>query len=296
MEPGGEPFTEHAQAPRIRLIFPPNFRTLTGVSAFTEPAFAWEPITPRGVAAFARASFERLWVVQAVVALLAATAVVWTLSDGIFPTIDAAIAALPAAGEIHSGKLDWRDDSPVLLAEGRILAISVDLDHGGALRSPADFQFEFGRGSVCIYSLFGEAEIDYPPGYIIAANQTDARPAWGAWAPDLLGLAAIGVFFGLLLIWAVLATLYFLPVWLVCLFSNRDLSLRASWKLAGAALMPGALLLSISLTLYELGGFDIVQLCFAFGMHLVIGWIYLFISPMFLRRVLPAEKKNPFLN
>ncbi|HUC85133.1 MAG TPA: hypothetical protein VL970_08075, partial [Candidatus Acidoferrales bacterium] len=172
---------------------------MTGVSAFTEPAFAWEPITPRGVAAFARASFERLWVVQAVVALLAATAVVWTLSDGIFPTIDAAIAALPAAGEIHSGKLDWRDDSPVLLAEGRILAISVDLDHGGALRSPADFQFEFGRGSVCIYSLFGEAEIDYPPGYIIAANQTDARPAWGAWAPDLLGLAAIGVFFGLLL-------------------------------------------------------------------------------------------------
>jgi hypothetical protein len=37
-----------------------------------------------------------------------------------------------------------------------------------------------------------------------------------------------------------------------------------------------------------------VQLCFAFGMHLVIGWIYLFVSPMFLRRRLPAEKKNPF--
>jgi hypothetical protein len=58
--------------------------------------------------------------------------------------------------------------------------------------------------------------------------------------------------------------------------------------------MPGALLLSLALVLYDLGGFDIVQLCFAFGMHLVIGWLYLFVSPMFLKRALPAEKKNPF--
>jgi hypothetical protein len=29
-------------------------------------------------------------------------------------------------------------------------------------------------------------------------------------------------------------------------------------------------------------------------MHLVIGWLYLFVSPMFLNRVLPKEKKNPF--
>ena len=266
------------------------------MSAFTEPAFAWEPVTPRGVAAFARASFERLFVMQSVIALLAASAVVWILSDGIFPTMDAAIAQLPDTGEIHAGKLDWREDSPVLLAEGRILAFSVDLEHGGALRSPADFQFEFGRDSLRIFSLFGESIMTYPPGYIIVFNQTDARPAWGAWAPDILGLAAIGTFFGLLLVWALLATIYFLPVWLVCLFSNRDLNFCASWRLAGAALMPGALLLSLSLVLYDLGGFDIVQLCFAFGMHLVIGWLYLFVSPMFLNRALPAEKTNPFVS
>jgi len=46
---------------------------------------------------------------------------------------------------------------------------------------------------------------------------------------------------------------------------------------------------------YDLGGFDLVQLCFAFGMHLVIGWIYLFVSPLFLNRALPAAKKNPFV-
>ena len=121
---------------------------IAAMSAFTEPAFAWQPITPRGVAAFARASFERLFVMQSVAALLGAATVVWLLSDGIYPTINAAIGKLPEAGQIHSGKLEWREDSPVLLAEGRILALSVDLEHGGALRSPADFQFEFGRDSV----------------------------------------------------------------------------------------------------------------------------------------------------
>jgi len=25
-----------------------------------------------------------------------------------------------------------------------------------------------------------------------------------------------------------------------------------------------------------------------------MGWIYLFVAPMFLNRALPAEKKNPF--
>jgi hypothetical protein len=264
------------------------------VNALGEPSFAWEPLTPRGVAAFARTSFERLFIVQSVFALIAAASVVWFLSDGIFPVVDAAIDQLPDSGSIHGGKLDWRDDSPVMLAEGKILALSVDVEHGGALRSPADFQLEFGRDDVRIFSLFGEAYLDYPNGYLIAANRGDARPAWDAWSPDLLGLAAIGTFFGLLLIWAVLATIYFLPVWLICFFANRDLNFRASWRLAAAALMPGALLLSFALLLYDLGGFDLVQLCFAFGMHLVIGWIYLFVSPLFLNRSLPAEKKNPF--
>jgi hypothetical protein len=264
------------------------------VSALGEPSFAWEPLTPRGVAVFARASFERLFIVQCIFAALAAAAVVWILADGIFPVVDDAIDALPDTGSIRNARLNWHDDSPQELAEGRIIAIGVDLDHSGALRSPADFQFEFGRDSLVIYSLFGEAELDYPNGYIIAANQREARPAWGAWSPDILALAAIGTFFGLLLTWAVLAVVYAVPVWLISFFANRDLTYRASCKLAGAALMPGAALMALSILFYDLAVFDLVQLCFAFGMHFVIGWIYLFVSPMFLDRVPLADKKNPF--
>ena len=59
--------------------------------------------------------------------------------------------------------------------------------------------------------------------------------------------------------------------------------------------MPGGLLLALALVLYDLRGFDLVQLSFAFGMHLVIGWIYLFVSPIFLNRLQPRERKNPFV-
>ena len=57
------------------------------MNAPAEPTFAWEPLTPRGVAAFARANFSRLLLVQFIVALLAAASVVWFLDDGCFPTI-----------------------------------------------------------------------------------------------------------------------------------------------------------------------------------------------------------------
>ena len=264
------------------------------MSVLTEPTFAWEPITPRGVAAFARASLERLVVVQSILALLAAAAFTWLLADGIFPTIDTAVGQLPAGGEIRNGKLILADPSPTILAEGRLLEINVDLKHSGQIRSPAEFQVEFGEHSVSIFSLFVAANIAYPDGQFFSFNRTDVLPLWGAWSPDLLALAAIGTFLCLLLSWALLATLYFFPVWLICFFGNRDLNFRQTWRLAGAALMPGALLMSLSLVLYDWGDCDLVQLCFAFGLHLIIGWVYLFVSPLFLNRALPSASKNPF--
>jgi hypothetical protein len=159
---------------------------------------------------------------------------------------------------------------------------------------PAQFQCEFGENSLVIISLLGEAEIDYPTGQSFYFNRTDVQPAWGAWAPDFLGLAALGTFFGLLLAWAALATVYFLPVWLIAFFGDRALNFRASWKLSAAALLPGALIMSLGIILYGLGVFDLVQLGFTFTMHFIIGWIYLLISPMFLNRAIPVDKNNPF--
>jgi len=256
---------------------------------------AWEPVTPRGVAAFARATFGRLWLVQFVVAVIVAFAMVWLLYDGFFPTVRAAIRQLPAAGDIRGAKLDWRGTSPLLLAEGRFIAFSVDVDHSGDVRSPAHFQIEFGKERMLIHSLLGYLDRPYPAG-LLAFNRPELEPKWGAWEIPLLGLVALAVIVWLFFAWSVLATVYVLPVWLISFFTNRDLRLAGCWRLAGAALMPGAVIMAVTIVLYGLGLFDLLALGSVGIGHVVVGWAYLLISPAFLPRVTDAvAKKNPFV-
>jgi hypothetical protein len=265
------------------------------MSASAESTFAWEPLTPRGVAAFARATPSRLFLVQFIVALLAAASVVWFLHDGCFPTVLTAIQNLPATGEIRSARLDWRGNSPQLLAEGRSIAFDVDLNHSGQIHSPADVQIEFGGETVRVFSLLGYTEWNYPRSYIIPFNRTELEPQWGAWAMELPFMAEVVLAIGFMLCWGLLATIYFLPVRILGFFTNRDLNLRQSWRLAGAALMPGALLMAASILLYDSGFLDLVSLFFTFAANLVLGWIYLVLSPLFLPRSPSAlNRGNPF--
>jgi hypothetical protein len=266
-------------------------------SSLGKPPFAWQPLTPRGVAAFAYAPLGRLLAVEFVVASLAAAAIVWFLHDAWFPTIGRAISQLPPAGAIRSGTLEWQGASPATLAEGRFLALTVDVKHEGKARSPAQIQVEFGQTNYMVFSLLGFIEGAYPRGRVVAFNRQDLVPWWGAWAPPLLGIAAGLVVVGLMLSWAVLATVYAPPVWLLGFFANRDLSLRGSWCLAGAALMPGALLLSATILLYGSGAFGLVELAVAGAAHLVIGWAYLIASPLRLplHPAAAGGKDNPFL-
>ena len=233
---------------------------------------------------------------QCLVTLIVTAAAVWLLCDGCFPTVREAIRQMPAEGEIRSGKLIWRGESPRLLAEGRFLAFTVDVNHAGDIRSPAHLQLEFGRDDFFAHSLLGDATGHYPHSGIIPFNRTELLPKWDAWQPALLALAAVGAAVSLWLGWLVLATVYAGPVWLAGFFANRDLKFGASWKLAGAALMPGALLLSGAILLYDVGLLDLLQMAFVFGGHLALGWIYVGISPLFLPRHSTAvvAGKNPF--
>ena len=255
--------------------------------------FAWEPLTPRGVAAFAGAGFGRLLLVQFIVALLAAGVVAWFINNNCFPILTTAVQKLPAAGEIRAGQLNWQSHSPELLGQGHFLALDVDLDHSGQIGPASDVQIEFGRKTVRIFSLLGYLEWNYPPEYVIAFNRTGVEPLWGAWAMELLLLAMAAVTVCLLLCWWLLATIYFTPLWLLGFFANRDLNLRQSWRLAGAALIPGALLMAAAVLLYNFGFLNLVSFGFVFAAHFVMGWIYQFVSLLFLPG-LPAQKRNPF--
>jgi len=253
-----------------------------------------EPFTPRGVAAFARASGRRLFLAQSIIALAAAASLAWFLNQNCFSVITTAIQNLPDAGKISYGKLDWPRD-PAVLAEGRLMAFDVDPAHSGTIHSTAEVQVEFGRTSVRIYSLLGYTELSYRPARFAPFNRTDLEPLWGAWWEEILLMIAVASCFGLLLSWAVLATLYFFPAWLLGFFLNRDLPVGSSWKLSAAALMPGALVMVAGIALYNFGFLNLVSLSFFFAAHFIVGWVYLVLSVFFLPRTTADKpKENPF--
>ena len=258
--------------------------------------FAWQPFTPRGVAAFARAPVGRLLLVQFLVAVLASATVVWFVHADWFPVISAAIARLPAQGQIHRGRLDWQADTAASLAEDRCLALSVDLTHQGQVRSPADFQVEFGKTDLRIFSLFGFAQCSYPPSWTFPLNQPELGPWWGAWAPPILAIVAGTVMVGLFLAWTVLASAYSIPLWLFAIFSDRDLSFGGSWRLSGAALMPGAVFLSGGVLLYGLGILGLIELLVVAALHFIISLVYTIAGALRApaRPAIPAPKSNPF--
>jgi hypothetical protein len=257
---------------------------------------AWQPLTPGGVAAFAAAPFSRLLLVQLVFATVAAAVVVWFLNANCFPVITEAIRQLPSRGEIVDGRLAWPKGSPLALAEGNFLAFTVDLNHAGGARTPAQLEIEFGRESAWMVSLFGYLEYAYPKDWIIEFNRPELEARWGAWKPPLLWLSAGAAILGLMAMWVALATVYFPVVWLAGFLANRGLNAQASWKLAGAALMPGALLATVGIALYGVGVLDLVKCLAIVGAHFVLGWVYLLISPFRAPRFSPAVKTggNPF--
>jgi len=265
-----------------------------------DASFASEPITPRGVVAFAHARTGWLWLVQFLVAGVVAVAVLWFFNDLCAPAIAEAIRNLDGSGEIHSGELIWHGDSPRVLAEERFLGFDLDLNHTGRIHCTSEVQVEFGRDFIRFFfnlpGYYADGYYPYnPPDEIIPVSREDLEPLWGAWLVEIQALLVAGVVAGLLLWWNVMATVFWLPVWLLGWLTNRDLGLLASWRLAGASCLPGGLLLALGIFGYDFGVLDLVQFGLVVGAHLLLGGLYLFAGLLFLpRRGVNAGKKNPF--
>src|SRR5215472_2590095 len=260
------------------------------------PQLAWQPLTFRGVAAFASASFGRLLLVQLVFAAIGAAIVVWFVHRSWFPMVGRAISELPAEAQIRGQRLTWNADEPRSLAENRFLSIAVDLKHEGKARTPSHVQVELGEADLKVMSLLGYLQTPYPRDYRIDLTPSDAGPWWGAWAPPILAMAAGAVIVALMFCWTALATLYFIPLWLYAFFGNRELSLAGSWRLAGAALMPGAMILCGGIILYALGALDLPLLAVVMALHFLGGWIYAWVAVWELPQAKEAAAVgvNPF--
>ena len=258
--------------------------------------FAWQPLTPSGMAAFARASLGRLLLVQLVVALFAGVTVAWVLHHAWFPVIAQGLHQLPDEGEIRAGRLQGEFNAPECLSENRFLALAVDRKHEGQARSPAHVAFEFGETDVKVLSLLGYSGAGYPAKWRIAFNRSELEPWWGAWSPALLAATVALVVIVLMSCWAILASLYFLPAYLVAFFGNRDSDLAGAWRLAAIALMPSALFLTAGIWFYGLAIIDLIGLFVSVAIHFVLGWVALLLAISRLPRHPEAvsAKANPF--
>jgi hypothetical protein len=219
----------------------------------------------------------------------------WT---GWFPVIKEGIRHLPTEGVIENYTLKAPIDPAESLSSSRLLGITADPEDQGSTGMTTDLLVQFKRNKVRFCSLFGCTDLAYAnilKSPDVLFNRTELEPQWDAWEPILLTIAAIGSFFVLLGSWCALATLYFLPVWAFAWSQKKALSLGGSWRLAGAALMPGALLFSGAIVCYRLGFIDLVSLFTLSVIHLVVGWVYTVTSTLGLPKKEPKiAAASPF--
>jgi hypothetical protein len=258
----------------------------------------WQPLTFGGVAAYAQASFIRVFVLALVFALIAAASVVWFFHSAWEPVLREAIAQLPNEGAIQGGRLEWKGPTPVRLAGGAFLSIVVDATGSGEAGSSADFQIEFSPTRFWLCSLVPCLGFKYPKNGFIALSRQELEPWWGAWQPVILAGMGAAVMTGLLAVWAFLAAVYTVPARVIAYLADRPLSPFAAWRLAVAALMPGSLFMSAAITAYGINQLTLIQLLFMSLLHLAIGWLYVLGSPLRLPRrtgsPAPPGAKNPF--
>jgi hypothetical protein len=96
--------------------------------------------------------------------------------------------------------------------------------------------------------------------------------------------------------WFLLATCYAVPAWFIAYFKDRELTLVGSWKLAAAALLTPALLMGACIDLYAWNAVDLLRLLVIWGLHVPLGWFFLYCALMRLPLTGQAagKKSNPF--
>ena len=256
------------------------------------PRPAWQPFTPKGLAAFSTTTFGRVFLLLCVTALIGAGTFVWFLHTAWYPAIRAAIHELPAQGQIIHQELNTPRVSSEPLAEHRFLGFVVLIGDARETDLNSHIGVKFRKKGVDVCSLFGCWRLAYPPGWTIEFNRTDLEPGWGAWEPVVTVIAALGTFLGLLIIWFALGSLYCLAPWIVARVHKRHLTLAGSWRMCSASVVPGTFLLVAAIWLYGLGVLDLLQFFVLAIVHIILAWLCI----VFAWRALPGATPKSILN
>lgn len=254
------------------------------------------PFTLRGVAAFAQRPASHVLGVAFLVACLVAGSVAWFAHHVWVPMIESAIPQLPDQGQIQHGQLAWSNAGPAFLAESPQFAILVDADATEGASRVSDVQLEFHRNDLKVCTPFGIYSVTYPSNYLIGFNHLEAAPAWGAWKPALFVGLGFAILAGMFASWLALSVAAMLPLRLLAYLTDRETTPSGCWRLAFAALMPGAALMALAIVLYGAEQIELTDLLVAWPVHLVVGLVYAIGGVLCLPWVTPAALKteNPF--
>lgn len=259
------------------------------------PQHAWQPFTPRGVAAFGLATTNRVLLVQCVVTALVVIALIWAVRAAWVPVIGEALQRLPETGHIRRGELIYGGTSPQRLAENSQLALIVDLDGTRAAGQVSDIEIAFEKKRVVVRGPVGAWWRDYDANYQFSFNRPELTPWWDAHRWAYLALLALAAIVSLFVMWWALALIYVPLVKFIAFFADRAVTWGGAWRLCAAALLPGACLVALDLLLYGFGVIPLFQFGLLYALHIVAGWVFVITSPFFLPKIsaLP-DPKNPF--
>lgn len=244
----------------------------SAVPSFPRP---WQPLTPRGVAAFARASLPHVYGFQGLVAFISCLAVTALLGMGVLPVARDLIGQLPEEGALRHGDLVLGEDAVLRVAQNSWLGLSLDTGPAPRAGLPTELSVVFGRQSLRLCSPFGCLSQPYPPNAQAPISRVDMQAGLEAWQPLILGASAFLSACLLLVTWWVLATAYCLVPRVMAFFGDRDLDLPGAWKLSAASLLPAALVLDAAIVGLALEWIGLPQVLTAFVLHLLVPFVFM---------------------
>lgn len=259
----------------------------------------WQPLTGGGVAAFAGATWLRVFAFQFAGALGAVALVLASAQLAWVPTVEGSLAELPESGaEIRAGRLAWPGTESRIWADRPQLALGVIPAGGTPLGLNGDIQVEFRSNALWLRGLLGVASLPYPPDLELKLTRTAGPAAWQAWRPVLaVVLGTSGFALHLSLTWAV-GLMVLLPVWGAAALCGRMSGFASAAKVSVMSTQAPLLVGWFAAFGYATRALSLSALGFGLGSItvLVAVWcIWSIISlPPGSPKASPSKNENPF--
>ncbi len=236
---------------------------------------AWQTLTGRGIAAFAHSGSGRLLGFQSIAAAGVAVVFVLALRLTLFPAVEASLRSLPGNAVVRNGRMQWPGTNAVRLGENAWVDFVVTPGTSDPLGQTADFQFDLRPAFVRVQGALGHVDLPWHRDLQLDLGRIPAAATWGAWRGVGQALLACGVFVWMFVVWWILSAVYAIPGWLLSTVLGRSIPIAGLWRMAGAALVTGAIVASVGFLGYATRRWQLTGLIVIQTVHFVLSPVWL---------------------